>query len=265
MTTTAIPFSATFASEWTKLTTLRSTYVTVALSVVLAVVTAALAAMAIGLTWDDWSAADRQDFDPILYPLVGSLFAAILLPMLGVKAVASEYSTGMIRLTLTATPRRSRVLLAKTAAVAAVTLVAASVATVGMFFAGQVVYRSYGLETAGLGEADALRAIVGSSVLSLVFPVIAVALAVLLRSTVGAITTVLAFIFAPGVVGSFLPSWWQENVVAYLPGEAGDSIAISHLEAGASSLPVGVAVLVVAAWLAAFLGAAYVVLMKRDA
>lgn len=67
------------------------------------------------------------------------------------------------------------------------------------------------------------------------------------------------------VVGPLLPGRWQEHLVSYLPGPASDSIATSHLEEGLSSLDPGYAVMVVAAWLALFLGAAYITLMKRDA
>ena len=163
-----------------------------------------------------------------------------------------------------ATPRRERVLLAKVAVVAAFTLPVAAIATAGMFLAAQMVFRAYGLDTASLADADALRAIVASSVLAPVFPVIAVALGVILRSTAAAIVTVLAFIFAPGIVGAFLPSWWQENVVAYLPGSATDSIAISHLTTETEIRP-GVAAVVLVGWLAAFIAAGYAVFAKRDA
>lgn len=256
-------FSATLASEWTKLATLRSTYVVTGLAVVLAVATSALAALATGTTYDDWSAADRADFDPVLYPLLGGIVLAILLPILGVRAVTTEYSTGMIRLTLTATPRRERVVLAKACAVSAVALVTAAIATVLMFLAAQVIYGEYGLETESLLDADALRAVLVSSALAPVFPVIAVALAVLLRSTVGAIVTVLAFVFLPGILGELLPSWWQKYIDAYLPGSATDSLAIPHLIE--TELGPATAALVLAGWLVAFLAAACVVIARRDA
>jgi ABC-2 type transport system permease protein len=258
-----VGFGATLASEWTKLATLRSTYVVTGLAVVLAVSTSAVVALVTGQTYGDWSAADRADFDPVLYPLIGGIVLAILLPILGVRAVTGEYSTGMIRLTLTATPRRERVVLAKACAVSAVVLVTATIATVLMFLAAQLVYGEHGLETASLLDGDALRAVFVSSALAPVFPVIAVALAVVFRSTVGAIVTVLALVFLPGILGGLLPGWWQESVDAYLPGSAADSVAISHLtetELGPAS-----AALVLAGWLAAFLAAACVAMARRDA
>lgn len=260
-----VPFAATLSSEWTKLTSLRSTRIVVALCVALALGATTLGAILTGRSWDRWSAADRADFDPTVYPLIGGIIVGILLPILGVTAVTSEYSTGMIRLTLTATPSRSRLLLAKTAVIAAVALLVGLMTIVGMFAIGQVVYELYGLDTANLADRGTLRALVGSIALAPVFPVIAVAVATLLRSTAGAITTILVAVFLPGIVGSFLPAWWRENVAAALPAQASDTITISHLTDVESALPTGVAVLAVAAWLGASLGAATIVFVRRDA
>ncbi|MCP9487957.1 MAG: ABC transporter permease [Gaiellaceae bacterium MAG52_C11] len=262
---TSVPFAATAASEWTKLTSLRSTRIVAALSVALALAATTVGAILTGRSWDSWGTAARADFDPTVYPLIGGIFASILLPILGVTAVTAEYSTGMIRLTLTATPRRGRLLLAKTSVIAAATMLVGLVTVLGMFVIGQVVYGLYGLDAANFGDGGTLRALLGSIVLAPVFPIIAVALATLLRSTAGAITTILVAIFLPSIVGSLLPDWWRENVVAVLPGPAIDTITISHLTDVESSLPTGVAVLAVAAWLGAFLGAAQLAFVRRDA
>jgi ABC-2 type transport system permease protein len=256
--------TAALASEWTKLTTLRSTYITTALAVLFGAGAAALAGLAVGLTWDDWSAAERADFDPVLYPLVGLLFAGILFPILGVRAVTTEYTSGMIRLTLTATPRRGRLLLAKAGAVSAVTIIGGALATLATFVAAQAVYGAYTLETAGALEGDTLRVLVGQSLLMPIFPLLALAAAVVFRSTAAAIVTVLALIFAPAIFGTLLPEWWQDNVVRYFPGPASDGVTIAHLE-DANTLSPGLAILVLAAWMVGALAIAYVALTRRDA
>src|SRR5690606_15156244 len=97
-------------------------------------------------------------FGPIVWPLDGMFFGTIVLAVLGVNVAAGEYSSGMIRLTLAATPRRGEVLLAKIAVVAAVSLVAGFVATFAMFLGAQAVYAAYGVPTASLSDPDALRA-----------------------------------------------------------------------------------------------------------
>ena len=87
----------------------------------------------------------------------------------------------------------------------------------------------------------------------------------MLRSTAAAIIAVLVLLFAPPFLGGLLPEWWSDNVLAYVPGPASDAIAIGHLEGAATPLSAGVGVLVVLAWLALFLGAAWAVLERRDA
>ena len=104
------PFTATVRSEWTKLVSLRSTKLLVVLGVVLGIVMAGLLAWVAGMTYDEWDPAGRREFEPIGTALIGGIVSAILFLVLGVKAATAEYGSGMIRLTLTATPRRGRVL-----------------------------------------------------------------------------------------------------------------------------------------------------------
>jgi ABC-2 type transport system permease protein len=264
-TATARPaFTATMASEWTKLTALRSTRITVALSIVLAVALSAITCIVIGVTWDDWKPEDRAGFEPAGDPLVGGLVSAILFAVLGVRAVAAEYASGMMRLTLTATPRRGRLLLAKVAVVTAITLAAGTIGFVAMFLTGQAIFGSYDLDTASLGSSDALRMVFGSSALGPVLPLIGVALATMLRSTAGAITTLLALIFLPAILGPLLPHFVEEHVLIYLPGAASEAITNTG-DDQANQLSPGAAIPVTAAWVAIFLGAAYATLTRRDA
>jgi ABC-2 type transport system permease protein len=264
MTIAARPdFAATLGSEWTKLTVLRSTRITLTLSIVLAVVLSAITCIVIGITWDDWKPEDRAGFDPVSDTQLGGLLTAILFAVLGVRAVAAEYASGMMRLTLTATPRRGRVLAAKTVVVTVITLAVGTIATLAMLLTGQAIFESYGLPTADLGSSDALRLIFGSSLLGPVLPVIGVALATMLRSTAGAITALLGLLFLPAILGPALPSFVEEHILIYLPGAAseavtGDNSAEHHLSSGA-------AIPVLAAWLVIFVGAAYATLTRRDA
>lgn len=259
-----IGFGATLASEWTKLWSVRSTWVSIGLAVVLSVGLAALLGVAIGAGADD-PQMQVEGFEPILFSLPGSIFILILLSVLGVMFVSAEYSSGMIRLTLTVTPQRGRVLAAKLLIIAFVTLVVGTVATVAMFLVSQAIFASYGLETASLEEPDAFRAIAGVSAMSPLFPLVGVALAFLLRSTAGAITAVLGVVFLPDVLGQLLPAWWQEYVLPYLPAAASDAVTIGHLQPSPYALDPGPAIAVVVAWLVAFVVVAYLGLVRRDA
>ena len=146
-------------SEWTKLSTLRATRVQLALAVVLSPALSALVALLVGLTHSDWKPQDLADFEPISFSLVGSLVGGIVFAVLGVRAITAEYSSGMIRLSLTATPRRERLLAAKAAVLALVTLAAGTVMTVGMFLVAQAILSGYDAPSSGLGgwlPADAV-------------------------------------------------------------------------------------------------------------
>lgn len=258
-------WSSTFRAEWTKLWTARSPRRNLLLGIVLGVAFSSLVAVGTGATFDEWSTADQANFDPILFPMTGSIFVAIFFAAVGVNVVASEYSSEMIRLTLTATPRRHRVLYAKAATVAIATGIAAAVAIVGMMAAGQLIASAYDLPTVSAGDRDLWRVVLAMTVLGPLFPVIAVAIAFLARSTAAALSSVLALIFVPTMFGQLLPTWWQENVLSLLPGPASDSIAIGHLDDSAMYSHPAAAGIVVVVWAAALIGLAQLRLARRDA
>lgn len=256
---------ATVRSEWTKLFTVRSTYITLALGIVLSIGMTALVSLATGTTFDDWNARDQADFEPTMFSLVGIVFGGIVFSVMGVLAVTGEYSSGMIRLTLIATPRRWRVLAAKAIVVAVVLTVVSTVTTVGMFLTGQAILASFDMPTVGLGEADALRAVAAMGLLGAFFPLIGLSLGFLLRSAAGGITAVLAILWLPEIFGGLLPMWWRENILSLLPGPALDSVAIGHIVDSPMYSHAAVGGVVAAIWLVIFLGAAQVMLSRRDA
>jgi ABC-type transport system involved in multi-copper enzyme maturation permease subunit len=258
-------FGAAFAAEWLKLRTARSPRRNLVLGVVLGIAASVLLALVVGATFDDWPASERAAFDPVLYPLSGSLFTAILFAAIGVNVVASEYSTGMMRTTLTATPCRRRVLAAKMLAVFLATGVATLVSTAAMIGLCQPIFAASDLPTVGPRDADLWRTVLTLAVVGPLFPVLAVTVTCLLRGTVASISTVLALIFAPSIVGGLLPDWWQRNVISLLPGPASDSVTIGHLADSATYLHPAAAALVVAGWVVVFWTVADMALSRRDA
>lgn len=264
-TTRATTFVDTLASEWVKLTTLRSTYIILGLGVVLAIAMTALVSLAVGGTFDSWPAARQEQFDPILFSMAGNVVALITASVFGVLAASGEYSSGMIRLTLTATPTRGRVLLAKLMLVSGVTLVLGLITVTAMFLVGQAVSGAYGMPVSNLGDADALRLVLGLGATTPLFPILGFALGVILRSTAGAITTVLGMLWLPVIFGDLLPTWWQEHVLSLAPHSAADSMTIAHLDDAARFSDPAVGAAIVAVWLVTFVGTAYLTLRRRDA
>jgi ABC-2 type transport system permease protein len=255
-------FGATVASEWTKLTSLRSARVTLVLGVVLGIGATALLGWAVLATWAEWSAEDRAAFSPVETSLIGTILTGTLFTVLGVTAVSSEYGSRMAALTFTATPRRERVLLAKVVVVAAVTFVASLVAVAGMLLVTGLIFA--GEDVPAVGAGPALRVALGFAAGAPLFPVIAVAVTFVLRSAAGSVAALLGLLFGPYVLAPFLPQWWEDHGQRYLPGAASDSLTLPSFPDSPEGLSTWLAALVVAGWLAAFLGLAVVALDRRD-
>jgi hypothetical protein len=79
------------------------------------------------------SAADRASFDPTHDCFIGLVLGQLLLGVLGVLAITGEFSSGMIRATFAAVPRRPLVLVAKAAVLEAVTLAAGEIVAFAAF------------------------------------------------------------------------------------------------------------------------------------
>lgn len=257
-------FMHTLTSEWVKLTTLRSTFITLGAGVVLSVAMTAVVALAVGSTWDSWSPERQAQFAPVLMTMSGNVILLIASAVFGALAVASEYSNGMIRLTLTATPRRGHVLLAKFLLVGSITLVLGVITTVSMFLVGRAILDSYGISIPGLGDSDVQRLVLGLGVATPLFPIIGVALGVILRSTAGAITAVMGTLWLPQLFGELLRTR-AEKLLSLAPQSGADSLTVAHYAESPLYSDPAVGVFIVAVWLAGFVGAAYLLLKRRDA
>jgi ABC-2 type transport system permease protein len=200
-------------SEWTKLWSIRSTYwallATAAAIVSLAAVFAATGPVA--------------PPDPTAYGLSGFFQAQLGAAALGALAITSEYATGSIRATLTATPQRVTVLGAKTIVVAVTTVVVGIPSAFVAFLVAGRVFAARGIPIA-LTDPGALRAVIGAGLYLTVLAVLALAIGAVIRSSVGTVAVVVTLMLVlPGIAGA-LPAGWQDGVVAYLPAEAGQAI-----------------------------------------
>lgn len=257
-------FVATFAAEWSKFWSARSPRRNLILGAVLGIALSALLALAAGATFDDWSDGDRASFDPLLYSMSGAMIAAIFFIAVGAKVTTAEYSTRLIDLTFSLTPRRRRVIGAKAIVVALATWAAGGVAVIGMLAASQAVFGAFDTESIGLFETETLRTMFLVILTVPVFPVLAVLLGFLFRSTAPTITVALALLFGPWVFGGLFPLWWRENVLSLLPGPAADAVSIGHLESSPMYLDVLPAALVLVAWVLGSVVVTSAVVDRRD-
>lgn len=258
-------FTAMLQSEWTKFASLRSTWIIVSLAIGLSIGFSALIALTSGLTHDSWNDDVREAFDPVLTTNSGSLFGCILLIVLGVTAVTSEYSSGMIRTTFIDTPRRLHVFAAKTTVVALLGLAITAISIPGMFLVSQPIFRHYGLETASIADGETSRILLRIILTQMLnYAVIPFAIGWLLRGTASAVTISIGFLWLPWMLGPVLPLWVKENVLRYLPDVAANSLS-GITEAGTPQyLSQAPAILVITIWVLGLLASAALVLNRRD-
>jgi ABC-type transport system involved in multi-copper enzyme maturation permease subunit len=206
------------------------------------------------------SPSQQAGFDPAGTSLQGAVFLAQLaVGILGVLIVSSEYASGTIRTTLAAVPRRGRLLAAKTAVLGAITFGVGQVAALATFIAGQRVIASIGAPYATIAQPDVLRAIIGAGVYLTLIAWLGMALAVLLRTTPGAIAVLVANTF---VAFSFAPLLGQ-TFARYWPTIAG--IAITSRTAGPGDVSPRTGLVLLCGFVAVMLGVAYTAFRTRDA
>src|ERR1700743_2225257 len=171
-------------SEWAKLISLRSTRYALAATLLLAIGIGILACVVFESRWAHLSAHDRADFHPLSVSLAGINFAQLSLGVLGVLAITGEYSTGMIRSTMAAVPRRLPVLWGKALVFGATALAISLPATFIVFFIGQGILAEEGINI-GIGHAGVFRALIGAPLFLTAMRLFGLALGAILRSTEG--------------------------------------------------------------------------------
>ena len=258
VTTRPVSLALAVRSEWIKFGTLRSTVAVLAVAIV--------AMPGIGLI----VAYNTRHLSPNLQPddlvvsstLQGYYLGQLLIGALGVLFVTGEYSTGMIRSTLAAVPRRLPVLWAKAIVFVTITAVAMIVSSLVAFLAAQALIGHYRTGFS-LGDPGALRVVIGTGVYLTLLGLIGAELGWIIRSTPGALVGYIAIILVIPVLFGNVLGTWGKNIAHYLPSEAGGSFVRSIREPGALSPWVGLAVL--AGWAALGLIVAAVQLVRRDA
>lgn len=273
MTTTAQPpvsayadapgggFLSVVRSEWTKLRTVRSTYWSVLAALVLAIGLGAAISAAAASAYHTLSPSDRATFDPTAASLTGLFFAQLALGVVGVLALSAEYSSGMIRTTFCAVPRRGRVLAAKAIVVGVGGFVVGIIATVVSFLLGQLIFSSKHLNVS-FSDPGVARAVIGGALYVTVLVLFSLGLAAILRNTAGAITAVVGLVFVLPPVTAALPTRWQDDLARYLPANAGSSILNVTPQSHSLSPWAGFGVFCV--WALVALGIGVLLLIRRD-
>ena len=239
--------------EWVKLASLRSTWATLGITIAAAAGIAALAA-----------AGTKTPSADLTNSMMTGMFAGVLLAgVLGVLAVTSEYTSGTIRATLAASPRRPLVLAAKAAVFGIVTLITGQAAAFLAFFAGRAAL-GHGIAAPALGQPGVLRTIAASGASLALIGLLGLGLGAIIRHTAAAVTVLAGIVYA----GELFIGQLDRTIDAYLPAYiVGDTLGGRTCGPGAVGcpLPAWAGMSVLAAYAAAALLIGGCILTWRDA
>ena len=244
------------ASEWTKFRSVRSTY----WSLLVAVVTPIGASALVAFAFAHQPASAGPPPDPLLPEVLSLEYAVIAVSVLGVLAFSAEYSTGLIRTTFAAAPRRRAVLAAKAAVLGAVTLAAGELVAFASFFGVQAVLAGHH-QGVSLSRPGVPGAVLAAGLLLCVCTLLGLALGSIIRHTAGGIAATIAVILLPGILG-VLPPPWNGRISRFALLQAAQQVTALHPAANLFSP--GLSLLVLLAWPVAALAVAAVLITRRD-
>jgi ABC-2 type transport system permease protein len=247
-------------SEWTKLRSVRSTLWT-SLTVLLA--TAGVGAFVCARWVAEFHAGheSRLGFDAALTSLTGIYLAQVAVGALGVLTITSEYSTGMIRASLSAVPQRRALLAVKGGVFAVAAFAGGELVSFATFGIGQAILHQAG---AGLSLADgtALRAAFGGGLYLTAVGLLGYAFGALIRNSAGALAALFGLLFASTAVIDLLPTQWRNDAIPYMPANAGSQIIVTL--PGRDALPPWAGIGVLICYVAIVMAAALVLAGRRD-
>jgi ABC-2 type transport system permease protein len=254
----------TVHAEWTKLRTVAGPGWLLFGAIAATVLVSAAAAGAIRCP------ATNCRLDPARVSLAGVQAGQAVVAMVAVLLISGEYSTGMIRVTLTAMPRRAGVLAAKAAVLTAAVLATSTCAVLGSLLAGRLILPGHGFTAAhgfpplSLADGAVLRAAAGSVLYLTLIALLSLGAAVAVRDSAAAIGVVLALLYLFPVLAQFVDQHWQRHLEQIAPMTAGLAIQATT---GLRGLPISpwAGLGVTAAWAAGAMLTGGLLLAFRDA
>lgn len=249
-------------SEWVKLRSLRSAWYAYLTGAALTVGLGWMFCFVRAANWTHAAPSQRVPFDPTQVSMRGIYLAQLAVGVLGIVLVTGEYTTGMIRATVCASPRRGRIVVAKLLVIGAVTVVVMTGAAFVAFVIGQIALGPTGLH-ASLSTPGAARAVIGAGLYLAVLAGFATGLGFLLRNTAGAVVALFGTLLVLPLLAQTLPGHWATDVIKVLPMPAG--MAIMSTTPDPTSMAPWPGLGLFAGYAAAVLVAGTVVLRSRDA
>jgi ABC-2 type transport system permease protein len=253
-----LSFPGILKSEWIKLRTVRSTVWSYATVIVISLAMALL--MSSTLDLDGRQIAESEQGSWLIQASTfGILFGQLVVAVLGVLSISGEYSTGMVRSSLTAVPRRLPVLAGKALVLFVCTYVVGLVSVVGSFLVAAPIMAGKGL-SASLADPDVLFPLLSAALYLALVAVFGLGIGTILRSSAGGIAATLGVILLLPTVVPLIPATWVTDLMPYILSNAGTASFI-----GGSSMEPWQNILIVVGWAAVALAGAAVLLKRRDA
>jgi hypothetical protein len=237
-------------SEWTKLRSVRSTRWSLLIASLLTIGFPLLFAAVTSSRWGHMSPSERAGRNPLDIAL------------LGVLVITAEYSTGMIRASFTAVPKRLPVLWAKLGVFAVVAFALSLPAVIIAFFASQAILSRHHILQISFSHGGVARSVIGGAVYLMLVGAFALALGAIIRNTAGGISAFAAIFFVIPPLLNVLPTSWNNAINPYLPSEAARSIfSLTH---GPHSFAPGPGLALFAGYTLLAIVIAAVLLVRRD-
>jgi len=249
-------------SEWTKLRSLRSTVWSLLAAVVFTIGLPALFASIISSRWGQLSPRERLHHHSLELALAGVNLSQLAIGVLGVLVITGEYSTGMIRSSIAAVPRRLPVLWAKVVDFAVVCFCLMLPSVFAAFWVSQAILARHDILQTSLSSPGVARTLLGGALYLTLFGVFALALGAMLRNTAAGIATLVAVMFVIPPLLDVLPASWDNAVNPYLPSSAGSDTYALTTSGGSLSPWAGFGLFV--GYTAAALALAGALLLRRD-
>ena len=267
---TSLSFGGVLRSEWIKLRSLRST--TWSYLIVIAISLGMALIMSLSMVSDMNGGADASGMPAdgqvsliVQSSVFGVFFGQLVAGVLGVLIISGEYTTGMIRSTLTAVPKRLPALAAKAIVLFVTTFLVGLVANLGAFLVASVIFSGVDVSASLVDPAVFLPILGGALYLALV-SVFALGVGTMLRSSAGGIAAVLGVMLLLPTVLQMIPAEWAHDLIPYLLSSAGLGIFTSTTaEPSGDALGAWLSLLIVLAWVGASIVGAAVLLKRRDA
>ena len=211
-------------SEWTKLHSLRSTRWSLLAAVVLTLGLPALFAAVTSSHWGSMNAHERADRHPLDIALAGVNLSQLAIGVLGVLVITGEYSTGMVRASFTAVPKRLPVLWAKIVVFAVVSFALSLPAVIAAFFVSQTILSKHNLLQISFSHSGVARSVIGGALYLMLFGVFCLAIGAIVRNTAGGIAAFVGIFFVIPPLLNIFPTSWQNAINPWIPNSAARSM-----------------------------------------